>query len=266
MWRLALGSPLIRSVFKIGLFWQVAELRKEGRDGTCQVPTESSRGQSRINDRPAANLVSSLQVWWSGQPHPTLTVHPPGLSTLELYYTHRKKKKKNAWYRSESETRPHLKRLPIWLIYVMLHNHICYMIWFRLNHHTASSALLFLFPSASLYAQRQCLQVSLWSTGLWDIEAPIICMRTQPGLKSMHKSIRRLSIGAAVPSRDPHCCKKHWCARASCRNSFVYRGEFCRASSSRRKNPHHFRLSYNTPFLIHFCANYIRGRVLLWWK
>lgn len=88
----ALGSPLIRSVFKIGLFWQVAELRKEGRDGTCQVPTESSRGQSRINDRPAANLVFSLQVWWSGQPHPTLTVHPPGLSTLELYYTQRKKK------------------------------------------------------------------------------------------------------------------------------------------------------------------------------
>lgn len=42
----------------------------------------------------------------------------------------------------------------------------------------------------------------------------------------MHKSIRRLSIGAAVPSRDPHCCKMQWCARASCRNSSVYRGEF----------------------------------------
>lgn len=51
----------------------------------------------------------------------------------------------------------------------------------------------------------------------------------------MHKSIRRLSIGAAVPSRDPRCCKMQWCARASCRNSSVYRGEFCRASSRRRK-------------------------------
>lgn len=73
-------------------------------------------------------------------------------------------------------------------------------------------------------------------------------------------------LGQQSHQETPHCCKKHWCARASCRNSFVDRGEFCRASSSRRKNPHNFWLSYNTLFLIHFCANHIRGRVLLWWK
>lgn len=51
--------------------WQVPEHQQEGRCGTHWVPAESSRGQSRINDCPAAaNVVLPLQVWWWGNHTP----------------------------------------------------------------------------------------------------------------------------------------------------------------------------------------------------
>lgn len=159
---------------------------------------------------------------------------------------------KNSWNRSDSETHPHLKRLPIYNLSDAPQPHPLYdMIPFK----TSNTIAHIVFPVSIGFL----VCTTAVPPGIIVIHRPLghlgaHYMHENAGLKSMHKSIRRLSIGAAVPSRDPHCCKRHWCARVSCRHSSMYREEFCRASSSRRKNLHHVWVSYNTSFLFHFCA------------
>lgn len=75
----------------------------------------------------------------------------------------------------------------------------------------------------------------------------------------MHKSIRRLSIGAAVPSRDPTAVKCNDVQELAVEILPCTEGNFAEPHPEGEKKPHHEWVSYNASFLVHFCANRIRG-------
>lgn len=183
------------------LFWQVAEHRKEGLDGPHRVSAESSRGQSRINYRwSQLGLFSPGLMVGSTTPHlsgpPTGTVNTTKLTGITT------PTEKNGSYRSDSEKHPHSTHLS-----AAPQPHLLYDMMTPLKSPISVAHIVF-----SVY-WLPCIHNSSPS-GITANHRPLGHL----GAHYMNENTVRTDVHAQTheetfPSRDPHCCRNHCCAR-----------------------------------------------------
>lgn len=155
----------------------------------------------------------------------------------------------------------------IWsMVNQIMQSHLCYMPWFHPKHQTMSRCCF----SCSYWLP--CVHNSSSSRYRCDPGAPgtfrstLYAWEHRREWTSCTNPLGGFLLGQQSHQETPTAVKCNDVQELAVEIPLCTEGNFAEPHPEGEKKPHHEWVSYNASFLIHFCANCIRGYSLPWWK